>query len=216
MARFRRSAPTTSASLLLVALGTVAGLAIGMAVADRAGGLDGLLHREGSRRRRKHRDDGWRGDERRSQPFDALADDDSELAPEAISHLHLHGRHPEPSGAVREARHTAPRDTRRAGPPAPTPNPPRGAGAATAAVTTDIAPPRRAPDENELEERVLEAFRNDPILAERTIDIGGVGDGVIELTGWVEEPDEIAHAVTIARGVPDVKRVVALLAIRPE
>src|SRR5919198_3067486 len=34
-----------------------------------------------------------------------------------------------------------------------------------------------------LEERVLEAFNNDPILAERAIDIGAMGDGIIELAG---------------------------------
>lgn len=35
----------------------------------------------------------------------------------------------------------------------------------------------------ELEERVLEAFRNDPILSERAIDIGADEAGIIELTG---------------------------------
>ena len=59
-----------------------------------------------------------------------------------------------------------------------------------------------------LEERVLEAFRNDPILSERAIDIGEVGEGIIELTGWVEDDDEREHAVTVARGVPDVNTVV--------
>src|SRR5262245_34449750 len=41
-----------------------------------------------------------------------------------------------------------------------------------------------------LEERVLEAYRNDPILAERAIDIGGISEGVIELAGWVNEESE--------------------------
>src|SRR5919206_507779 len=59
-----------------------------------------------------------------------------------------------------------------------------------------------------LEERVLEAFRNDPILSERAIDIGEVGEGIIELTGWVESDEEREHAVTVARGVPDVNTVV--------
>ena len=36
-----------------------------------------------------------------------------------------------------------------------------------------------------LEDHVLEAFRNDPILAERAIDIGGIGETTIELAGWV-------------------------------
>ena len=65
-----------------------------------------------------------------------------------------------------------------------------------------------------LEERVLEAFRNDPILAERAVDIGAIGDGIIELTGWVHEPDEATHAVTITRGVPGVETVVNRLDVR--
>jgi hypothetical protein len=70
-------------------------------------------------------------------------------------------------------------------------------------------------DEDEaLEERVLEAFRNDPILAERAVDIGAIGDGIIELTGWVHEPDEATHAVTITRGVPGVETVVNRLDVR--
>ena len=64
-----------------------------------------------------------------------------------------------------------------------------------------------------LEERVLEAFRNDPILSERAIDIGSISEGVIELAGWVETEDEAEHAVTIARGVPGVETVVNRIAI---
>src|SRR5690348_1401158 len=67
-----------------------------------------------------------------------------------------------------------------------------------------------------LEERVLEAFRNDPILSERAIDIGSVGDRIIELAGWVESADEAEHAVTIARGVPDVDTVVNRISIGTE
>jgi len=67
-----------------------------------------------------------------------------------------------------------------------------------------------------LEERVLEAFRNDPILSERAIDIGSLSDGVIELAGWVEDDDESEHAVTIARGVPGVTTVVNRIAIGDE
>ncbi len=64
-----------------------------------------------------------------------------------------------------------------------------------------------------LEERVLEAFRNDPILAERAVDIGSIGDGIIELAGWVDTESESEHAVTLARGVPGVDTVVNRLAI---
>jgi hypothetical protein len=69
-------------------------------------------------------------------------------------------------------------------------------------------------DDDVLEERVLEAFRNDPILSERAIDIGAIGDGIIELTGWVHEADEATHAVTITRGVPGVETVVNRLDVR--
>ncbi len=67
-----------------------------------------------------------------------------------------------------------------------------------------------------LEDRVLEAFRNDPILSERAIDIGSISDGVIELAGWVEADDESRHAVTIARGVPGVDTVVNRITIGDE
>ena len=72
-------------------------------------------------------------------------------------------------------------------------------------------------DEGEmLEERVLEAFRNDPILSERAIDIGAIGRGIIELTGWVHADDESTHAVTLTRGVPGVETVVNRLVVREE
>lgn len=63
-------------------------------------------------------------------------------------------------------------------------------------------------EDRELEERVLEAYRNDPILGERAVDIGAIGGGVIELTGWVHSDDEVEHAMTLARGVVGVKTVV--------
>jgi hypothetical protein len=68
----------------------------------------------------------------------------------------------------------------------------------------------------ELEERVLEAFRNDPILSERAIDIGALDEGIVELTGWVNAADEAEQAVVITRGVPGVDTVVNRLAIRSE
>ena len=67
-----------------------------------------------------------------------------------------------------------------------------------------------------LEERVLEAFRNDPILSERAIDIGAIGSGIIELTGWVHAEDETAHAVVVTRGTPGVVTVVNRLTVREE
>jgi hypothetical protein len=71
-------------------------------------------------------------------------------------------------------------------------------------------------EDAELEERVLEAFRNDPILCERAVDIGSISEGVIELAGWVETDEESHHAVTIARGVPGVDTVVNRIALGEE
>ncbi len=67
-----------------------------------------------------------------------------------------------------------------------------------------------------LEERVLEAFRNDPILSERAVDIGGIGESTIELAGWVNSDEEAEHAVVLARGVPGVGTVVNRIAVGEE
>jgi hypothetical protein len=65
----------------------------------------------------------------------------------------------------------------------------------------------------ELEERVLEAFRNDPTLSERAVDIGALEDGIIELTGSVNSDEESRQAIVVARGVPGVETVVNRLVI---
>jgi len=81
----------------------------------------------------------------------------------------------------------------------------------------DLDTPKGSLDGSEaLEERVLEAFRNDPTLSERAIDIGAVEVGIIELTGWVNSDEEAHQAVVIARGVPGVDTVVNRLTIRTE
>jgi hypothetical protein len=89
------------------------------------------------------------------------------------------------------------------------PPPPRRRPARTPADDGPVA--QRAPS---IERRVLEAFRNDPVLAERAIDIGEDAPGVIALAGWVRDDAEIRHAATIAGGVPGVARVESTLAVR--
>ncbi len=69
-------------------------------------------------------------------------------------------------------------------------------------------------DEIELEARVLEVFQNDPVLHLRAIDLCADVNGTIELTGWVHAISEVRHAVTVARGVPNVRNVVERLAVR--
>lgn len=171
MPLFRRRR-SHSRSLLLVGVGAVAGLALGALLAERAGGVDGLLRGGGGSGRRLPRPDGWRNEDQNGDEFRPDSDADSELAPEAISHMHVRGRR------------------------------------------TDVEDASDVEELETLEERVLEAFRNDPILAERAIDIGAVDRGTIELTGWVRASSEIGHALTLARGVPGVEAVVDRLAVR--
>ena len=173
----------------MVAVGALAGLAIGAVVADRTGGLDGFLKRAGERRK-KRRDTRLDDSVEYSRMTFAEGDpDDSHSLDESpgdefrnhAEHEHvLHGNDDTESSIASEG-HTQ---------------------------------ERGVPDDTELEERVLEAFHNDPVLAERAIDIGAIGTGVIELTGWVQASWEIGHAVTLARGVPDVTTVVDRLAVR--
>jgi len=59
-----------------------------------------------------------------------------------------------------------------------------------------------------LEERVLEAFRRDAVLSERAVDIGAVGAGTIELSGWVNTAEESERATEIARNTAGVTTVV--------
>lgn len=68
----------------------------------------------------------------------------------------------------------------------------------------------------ELEERVLSAFTNDPTLRERAVDIGAVAENTIELTGHVFTRTEAEHATVIARGVPGVEAVVNRLSVRQD
>ncbi len=81
-------------------------------------------------------------------------------------------------------------------------------------LKAERAPRRPINDEAELEARVLETFRNDPILVDRPIDIGAIGTGIIELSGWVDKPEEVRHATTLTRGTIGVHTVVNRLLVR--
>lgn len=186
MGRARRGTSSSRTStLLLVALGAVAGLAIGMAVADRVGGVGGMLRRTNRRRVRSQQDAGWdEGWDAGWDGLDAPMDDDTldaTYAPAAGTETDAATA----TGAVMPA--------------------------ATAAAPT-AAPSR--PSAEELEQRVLEVFRNDPLLATRNVDIGADHHGRVELTGWVEERREVDYALTLVRGVPDVTGVMSNLMIR--
>lgn len=72
------------------------------------------------------------------------------------------------------------------------------------------------PGDPELEERVLEAFDNDPTLSERAIEIASTPGGNITLLGWVYTEGEVEYAATIARGVPGVTQVTNRLTVRAD
>ena len=169
--RYRDEESSTGSTVTSVLIGAVAGFAVGMFVAQRAGGLDGLT----SRFRKK-----LAGDETRenkhyglaSAQYDEIEDELEDPAfASSIDDDDFNGMDADESDA-------------------------------------DGVPL--------LEERVLEAFNNDPILAERAVDIGAMGTGVIELAGWVDSDDEAEHAMTIARGVPGVETVVNRLMVDDE
>ncbi|MDH5233344.1 MAG: BON domain-containing protein [Gemmatimonadota bacterium] len=65
-----------------------------------------------------------------------------------------------------------------------------------------------------LDARVLEAFTNDPVLADQDVEIEQVPGDAIVLHGEVRRAREVAHAVTIARGVPGVAAVRQRLTVR--
>jgi hypothetical protein len=155
--RYRDQEPAGGA--LFVAVGALAGLAAGVLLAQRYGGLSGLTERVSQR-------------VRRAGPPDADGD--------LLAGFRDHG-------------HDAPE--------------------------WDEEPLEDDDESYEgemLEERILEAFRNDPVLSERAIDIGALGRGIIELTGWVHADDEAHHAVTVTRGVPGVETVVNRLVVRED
>jgi hypothetical protein len=66
----------------------------------------------------------------------------------------------------------------------------------------------------ELDARVLAAFLQDPILSERAVEIDAPETGTIVLRGRVPSERDAAHAVIIARGTPGVERVENRLRVR--
>jgi BON domain-containing protein len=65
-----------------------------------------------------------------------------------------------------------------------------------------------------LEERVLRALSNEPVLGERSIEIAVVGEGVVELTGAVHAIEEVGRASAIARSVAGVTMVLNRIVVR--
>lgn len=149
--RFRDEEPSVGSVVASLAVGALAGFAVGVVVAQKVGGISGLRAR--------------------------LRRGFVEYDEEREDFRHGHGSAYDDSGSDDELEDEI--------------------GAA------DMA----------LEEDVLAAFQRDDVLRERAIDIGAVGDGVIELTGWVDSDAESRQASAVARSVPGVESVVNRLAV---
>jgi hypothetical protein len=61
--------------------------------------------------------------------------------------------------------------------------------------------------EPRIDERVLTAFEQDPVLSECDIEIDEPEHGVIVLAGRVSSEEDVEHALTVAGGVPGVEHV---------
>ena len=175
----------------------LAGLAVGVLLAQRMGGISGV----GSRVR--DRFDAARGRGRDDEPRGPMGHDEPEYGDEPL----------ENSSSMSNANSNS-------GSGVPTAS--RG-GSAGASAGAPAGGPAGTPntsgsddDGEALEERVLEAFRNDPVLSERAVDIGAIGRGIIELTGFVQAEDESHNAVVLTRGVPGVVTVVNRLEVRED
>jgi hypothetical protein len=176
-------------NLILLSLGATVGVVAGALLVDRSGGLDRLLRRRAASTNAPD-DDALPDAEPPYGLHDAVGGyDDDEHEPFDDEHEPFHeGHDADDTTIVYE---------------------PAGAHATNARAGLPDGP-----DLLTLETRVLEAFHHDPVLRERAIDIGAIAPGVIELTGWVHASEEVQHAVTIARGIPDVQHVVNQLAVR--
>lgn len=64
-----------------------------------------------------------------------------------------------------------------------------------------------------LGDRVLDVFTNDPLLAERAIDIEMQPGATVELSGWVAAEPEVEYAAVLAGGVPGVRHVITQLGV---
>jgi hypothetical protein len=97
------------------------------------------------------------------------------------------------------------------------------AGAAGAAVAAGAWVRRRRGESpltriEALEDAVLARLLGDPVLRERPIDVGGLGDGIVELSGSVRTEEEAERAVRLSQEAAGVRTVlnrldVAILAV---
>lgn len=185
--RYRDEEPSSGTAVATLALGALAGFAVGVLVAQKAGGLSGIA----AQVRRRFADLDELDDEpaRATGPVD---EDEEALDEDALD---------EEAAEVEAAIEQEEREEAEA--------------EAEAAREGEELEEEEAygAEAGELEERVLEAFEDDAVLGERAIDISAVADGVIELSGWVDSDAEVAHAEEVTSAVDGVRSVVNRLEV---
>ncbi len=197
--RRRDETPSVGAGIAFLAVGLVAGLALGTYLADRLGGVGGISARV---RGRVGNAGGRRG---KSDGPESHAEPDAEPVEERAAFDHEYQEHEEWS-AVDLGHDSA------LGEEADE----LGDGADEDGDMVDEDTEVFTSADPELEDRVLAAFSNDPVLCERAIDIGAIGPSTIELTGMVYTDDEYEHATVVTRGTPGVETVVNRLSVRED
>ena len=185
----REPESSAGATITTIVVGVAAGFAVGMYVAQRMGGFGGLAARLRPRRRS--------GATRTDEYYEAAGEDflgETDLGDDDADLADSHADGADDADEFADDDEFADEEE-------------------VAEAEAGAAPDGAGPV---LEERVLEAFNNDPILSERAIDIGAIGPGDIELEGWVDDDEEAEHAVTLARGVPGVRSVANRLMVDEE
>jgi len=199
--RVRRRDETSSvgAGVAFLAVGLVAGLALGTYLADRLGGVGGISARVRSRGGNAGGRRGRRGPS--EGPTQPAAEPEDQVSP--FDHeYHEHEEWSAVDLAHDGALSTSVDDS-------------SDVGDEDAAMVDEDTEGFTSADP-ELEDRVLTAFTADPLLSERAIDIGAIGPRTIELTGMVYTDEEYEHATVVTRGVPGVETVVNRLSIRED
>lgn len=190
----RRKRSGKSGSVVLVTLGALAGLFLGAAVAERLGGFEGIGRKLRGRLRR-----GESGGIDSSQSDENTALDryhGAVVGPEDIDW----------NDGYLEDTDDFDND------PMPVTSPTTSGLSAPTGLSRN--PTSAAIMSDELEQRILEAFRNDPILSQRDIDISVQKPGEVDLTGWMNSEREIGYALAVARGVVGVSSVGNSLTVR--
>lgn len=181
--RIRYEEPESGGTFASLVIGAVAGFAVGMIVAQKSGGIAGITARVKHRWAELEENEGDELPETDAARESSFDDDLDEAEREDEEEL--------------EAEYEA--------------------DMAADAESMEEADEADDVDEEDahaaLEDEVLEAFQADSTLRERAIDISAVGDGLIELSGWVDTDDESHHAAAVARRVAGVESVVNRLAV---